>query len=181
MIAAEEVQSALVQQENLAMTNTLTIANIRIPISLAATAKIPENYNNVSKPLKLQHEASPRYFNSSVSPQQSKASPTNSLVSINYDELIDASCLHVGPASSFDIATDITMNSPDIFNFPNNAFTAPPLPANPIPPANFSRPSPASSKAQYNVQNQVPPLLSTTTDLSTIAINFVLAFVTLSM
>jgi hypothetical protein len=181
MIATAETQSALLQHENLAIRNTLSKVNIPLPITSTATSsskvKSPEQGQLVPSPesFQFQQDTQPGTTDATLGPKQvlqwQSRSPSNeTLVSTHFDELIDASCLQIGQPDNLNYENDITMNSPDIFNFPNTTFTAPePTPA---PATNFSRPNPAPP-------DQVAAIRPA--DLTTIAINFILAYVLLAI
>ena len=180
MIATAETQSALLQHENLAIRNTLSKVNIPLPITSTATSskvKSPGQGQLVSCPesFQFQQDTQPGTIDATLGPKQvlqwQSRSPSNeTLVSTHFDELIDASCLQIGQPDNLNYENDITMNSPDIFNFPNTTFTAPePTPA---PATNFSRPNSAPP-------DQVAAIRPA--DLTTIAINFILAYVLLAI
>jgi hypothetical protein len=180
MIATAETQSALLQHENLAIRNTLSKVNIPLPITSIATSskeKSPGESQLVPSPesFQFQQDTPPGITDTTLRPKQTiqwqSRSPSNeTLVSTHFDELIDASCLQIGQPGTFNYENDITMNSPDIFNFPNTTFTAPE--PTPTPATNFSRPSPAPP-------DQVAAIRPA--DLTTIAINFILAYVLLAI
>jgi hypothetical protein len=180
MIATAETQSALLQHENLAIRNTLSKVNIPLPITSTATSnkgKSPGQSQLVPghESFQFQQDTPPGITDTTLGPKQAlqwqPRSPSNgTLVSTHFDDLIDASCLQIGQPGSFNYENDITMNSPDIFNFPNTTFTAPePTPA---PATNFSRPNPAPPDQVATIRP---------TDLTTIAINFILSYVLLAI
>jgi len=180
MIATAETQSALLQHENLAIRNTLSKVNIPLPITSTAINSKGKSLGQsqlVPSPesFQFQQDTQPGTIDATLGPKQvlqwQSRSPSNeTLVSTHFDELIDASCLQIGQPGNLNYENDITMNSPDIFNFPNTTFTAPePTPA---PATNFSRPNPAPP-------DQVAAIGPT--DLTTIAINFILAYVLLAI
>jgi hypothetical protein len=102
-------------------------------------------------------------------------------VSIIFDEMINASCLQITPPTNFTPDSDIFLTSPEIFDLPPNPYV-PVASSEPTPPSRFPSLNPALSKALPKLPDEATAPISQEVlqNISTIAINFILAFVTLS-
>jgi hypothetical protein len=181
MIAQAETQSVLFKHENEAMKNALSSSNIPIPIIAPISKSISEqNFSeqstDITTPASTLQEHPQSDFSISGSPQWQSPSP--SLVSMTFDEMIDTSCLQITPLNNFIPDNNILMNSPDIFSFPSDSFV-PVATSDPTPAPNFPGLNPELSKALPRLTNDDTSPVSTAAlkDLSIIAINFILAFV----
>jgi hypothetical protein len=185
MIAQAETQSVLFKHENESIKTTLLRSNIPIP-AIAPTAKSVsgQNTDSTTPASTLQEQPPHNDFSISGSPQNSQwasnTSSSGSLVSMTFDEMINASCLQITPLNSLVPENDILMNSPDIFNFPTDSFV-PVAASHPTPIPNFPGLNQELSKALPKLPEEAAAPVSPATlkDFSTIAINFILASVTL--
>ena len=170
MIAQAETQSVLFKHENSSIRTKLFSAHIPIPRIVPASKNTSEHGSDTGATPTLREQAQQTGFSDSRSPNNSHSS-SESLVSMTFDDLIDASCLRITPPGNFAPDEDITMDSPDFFNFP----------ADPYGPASPTFPSPGPlAKALPKLPEEATSVSPAAfTDLSTIAINFILAFVPL--
>ncbi|RDL35024.1 uncharacterized protein BP5553_06955 [Venustampulla echinocandica] len=178
MIITAETEASLVEQENEAIRKIVVQA--KLPTSTSDASFPPMLPTIQNEQLDLQFQPNPHQdltqsqFNNDLASQEAFLQDSNSsLVSIIFDELVGQECLHVSPSTSQETLPQI-INSPDIFNFPNNAFAAKAL-TNPL--SIVSEPSNTNS-----LPTAVPQSLPASTiaqeeelDLATIAINFILA------
>jgi hypothetical protein len=185
MIAQAETQSVLFKHENEAIKTTLLSSNIPFPTTAPITKSVSEQNTDITTPASILQEQPPQNDMSVLgSPQnsqwQSNTSSSSSLVSMTFDEMIDASCLQITPLKNFVHNNDILMNSPDIFGSPADSFVQVTT-SNPIPAPTFLGLSRELENALPKLPDELtkPVLPATPRDLSTIAINFILAYVPL--
>jgi hypothetical protein len=183
MIAQAETQSVLFKHENEAIKTALLSSNIPIPTTAPITKIASQQNTDATTPASILREQPPQSdLSISGSPQnsqwQSNTSSSSSLVSMTFDEMIDASCLQITPLNNFVPDNDIFMNSPDIFNFPAESFV-PISTSNRNPAPTFPDLNPELSKALPRLPDKSTAPISPAAlqDLSTIAINFILALV----
>jgi hypothetical protein len=182
MIAQAETQAVLFKHENEAIKTTLLSSSIPIPTIAPITRSVSEQNFDVTIPTNLPEQHPQSDLGTSGSPQnsqwQSNTSSSGSLVSMTFDEIIDASCLQITPPSNFVPDNDIFMTSPEIFDLPPNPY-APVASSEPTPPSSFPCLNPEFSKALPKLPNEAttPASQAVLKDLSTIAINFILAYV----
>ncbi|KAE8446160.1 hypothetical protein EG329_012533 [Mollisiaceae sp. DMI_Dod_QoI] len=204
-IAQAETESVLFKHENDAIKSTLQKANLPVPpgdISVA-TNPLQEDFDFMDF-APFQGELLQSDFKSSVSPPDLSQWPTTSnspnqmLISTSFDEWIDSTILQISPVHSQGSGTGTYSSSSlpetDIYNFPN-AFTNPQI-SNPPPmstananqealanltlDASLSKPLPQIPQTMNHPssastsQPSHPPTL-TYPDISTLAINFILA------
>jgi len=181
MIAQAETQSVLFKHENESIKTTLLSSHIPIPTIAPVSKSVSEQNTDVTSSTPIsQEQPSQSDFSISGSPQnsqwQSNTSPSNSLVSMTFDDIIDASCLHITPPSNFVPDNDIFMTSPEIFNLSANPYAL--IPSDPMPPSAFPGLNPELLKALPKLPDEATSPVSAAAfkDLSTIAINFILAF-----
>ena len=100
---------------------------------------------------------------------------------MTFDEMIDASCLQITPPNKFDLDDDIFMTSPELFNLSPNPYALVPS-SGATPTSGFTGLYSELSKPLPKLPNDTTAPISRETlkDLSTIAINFILAYETLS-
>lgn len=181
MIAQAETQSVLFKHENEAIKSTLLGSSIPIPTIEPLMRSASEQNFDLTIPNNLPEQPPQSNFSISGSPQdsqwQSNSPSSGSLVSMTFDEMIDGSCLQISPQSNFVPDDDIFMTSPELFNLPPNPY------AEPTPPSSFPLLNPELSKALPKLPDEArsPVSQAALRDLSTIAINFILAFVTLNL
>jgi hypothetical protein len=184
MIAQVETQSVLFKHENEAIRGTLQSSSIPIPIIAPVTRSDSVQNVDPSTAPDLTEQYPQSNFSILNSPPdsqwQSNGSSSGSLVSMKYDEMIDASCLQITLPTNFVPNNDIFMSSPEIFNLPPNPYGAVAT-SEPISPSSFDGLNPALSKALPRLPEDATAPMSQEDlkDLSTIAINFILAFVNL--
>jgi len=170
MISAVEIETTAFRQENSAIKTTLLRSNITPSINPVTTSGDPQKEippTNFQSPLQDSAESSPNAFgNHPRDLQWSSNSSNNTVVSVNFDDMIDTGCLHISPASDFDSAT--ILNSPDIFTFPLNTLPT----TSPAPALNFSRPNPQPPQV---IHSHDPTAMPNQPDTSSIGINFILA------
>jgi hypothetical protein len=178
MISAVEIETTVIKQENSDIKLTLSNANVS-----TSSLNIPAIIHPASaeSPPASSEGISHSNLNDFYSPQQDMQWTSNgsssSMVSVNFDDLIDTGYLHISPEKDF--ATAAIINSPDIFNFPTNAFA----PIHSEPPPNFSRPQAQHihQTQQVHQSSNASGILSSSTtmpnqpDTSSIALNFILA------
>lgn len=180
MIAQAETQAVLFKHENEAIKSTLLSSSIPIPTIASVTRGVSEQNFDINIPTNLPEQHPQSDCSVSGSPQNSQwhsnTSSSGSLVSMTFDEIIDASCLQVTPPSNIVPDNNIFMTSPEIFNLPPNPY-APVASSEPTPPPSFPGLNPELSKALPKLPNEAtaPASQAVLKDLSTIAINFILA------
>jgi hypothetical protein len=180
MIAREETQAVLFNHENEAIKSTLLSSSIPVPTIPPVTSSVSGQHFNIIIPTNLPEQHPQSDFKVSGSPQnsqwQSSTSSSGSVVSMTFDEMIDASCLQITSPSNFIPDIEISMTSPDIFNLPPNPY------AEPTPPPSFPL-NPQLSKALPKLPDEAtaPVSQAVLKDLSAIAINFILACAFLSL
>ncbi len=180
MIAREETQAVLFKHENEAIKSTLLSSSIPVPTIAPVTSNVSGQHFSMIIPTNLPEQYPQSDFKVSGSPQnsqwQSSTSSSGSVVSMTFDEMIDASCLQITSPSNFIPDNEISMTSPDIFNLPPNPYAAP------TPPSSFPLNS-QLSKALPKLPDEAtaPVSQAILKDLSAIAINFILACVFLSL
>jgi hypothetical protein len=185
MIAQAETQSVLFKHENEAIKATLQSSSIPILTIAPVTRSVSEQNSEPATAPNPTEQYPQNNFNISGSPQnsqwQSDTSSNHSLVSIIFDELINASCLQITPPTNFAPDSDIFLTSPEIFDLPPNPYV-PVASSEPTPPSRFPSLNPALSKALPKLPDEATAPISQEAlqNISTIAINFILAFVTLS-
>jgi hypothetical protein len=181
MIAQAETQAVLFKHENESIKTTLLSSHIPIPTIAPVSKSISEQTDITTSPNIPQEQPLQSGFSISGSPQnsqwQSNTSSSGSLVSMTFDEMIDASCLQITPPTNFIPDNDVFMTSPEIFNLPANPYVL--SPSDPTPAATFPGLNPELSKALPKLPDEATAPVSAAAfkDLSTIAINFILAFV----
>ena len=180
MIAREETQAVLFKHENEAIKSALLSSSIPVPTIAPVTSSVSGHHFDMIIPTNLPEQYPRSDLKVSGSPQnsqwQSSTSSSGSVVSMTFDEMIDASCLHITSPSNFIPDNEISMTSPDIFNLPPNPYAAP------TPPSSFPI-NPQLSKALPKLPDEAtaPVSQELLKDLSAIAINFILACVFLSL
>ena len=182
MIAQAETQSVLFKHENEAIKATLLSSSIPIPTIAPVPRSLSERDLDNLISLNLEQHSQSNFSNSG-SPQnsqwQSNNSSSGSLVSMTFDEMIDASCLQITPPSNFVPGNDIFMTSPELFNLPPNPY-APVASSGTTPLSSFSGLNSELSKPLPKLPDDVTaPVSQAVPNLSTIAINFILAYGTL--
>lgn len=180
MISAVKIETSVIKQENSDIKLTLSNANVSTSslnnptlINPALAEPPPASSEGIS------HNNLDDFHSPQQDMQWSSNGSSSSIVSVNFDDLIDTGYLHVSPENDF--ATTAIINSPDIFNFPTNAFA----PTHSEPSPNFSRPQGQYAHQVQHVRqssNASGILSSSTTmpnqpDTSSIALNFILAYV----
>jgi hypothetical protein len=181
MIAQAETQSVLFKHENEAIKTTLLSSHIPIPTRVPVSNSVSEQNTDITTSTILQERPPQSDFSISgslpSSQWQSNTSSGDSLVSMIFDEIIDASCLKITPPTSFVPNNDIFMTSPEIFNLPANPYAL--AATDPTIPASFPGLNPELSKALPKLPDEAtaPVSAAALKDLSIIAINFILAFV----
>ncbi|KAN0102970.1 hypothetical protein V8E51_011283 [Hyaloscypha variabilis] len=178
MIAQAETQSVLFKHENEAIKATLLSSSIPIPTIAPVPRSLSERDLDNLISLNLEQHSQSNFSNSG-SPQnsqwQSNNSSSGSLVSMTFDEMIDASCLQITPPSNFVPGNDIFMTSPELFNLPPNPY-APVASSGTTPLSSFSGLNSKLSKPLPKLPDDVTaPVSQAVPNLSTIAINFILA------
>ncbi|KAE9374408.1 hypothetical protein N431DRAFT_455173 [Stipitochalara longipes BDJ] len=179
MIAQAETQSVLFKHENEAIKATLLSSSIPIPTIAPVPRSVSEQDLDITIPISLEQNSQSN-FSSSGSPQNSQwqynNSSSGSLVSMTFDEMIHASCLQITPPNNFVPDNDIFMTSPELFNIPSNPY-APVASSGTTPPSSFAALNPELSKPLPKLpENATAPVSQAVLkDLSTIAINFILA------
>jgi hypothetical protein len=165
MIAQAETQSVLFKHENEAIKTTLLSSHIPIPTRVPVSKSVSEQNTDTTTSTILQERPPQSDFSISgslpSSQWQSNTSSGDSLVSMIFDEIIDASCLKITPPTSF-VPNPYALAATD-----------------PTLPASFPGLNPELSKALPKLPDEAtaPVSAATLKDLSIIAINFILAFV----
>lgn len=180
MIAQAETHSVLFKHENEAIKATLSTSGIPIPTIAPVTRSVSEQDIDLTVPTNLSKQQSQSDMSISGSPEMSKwhsNSPSSaSLVSMTFDDLIDAGCLQITPPSNFVPENDIFMTSPELFGLSPNPYALVAT-SEPTPPSSFPGLNEELSKALPSLPNDAtePVSKAAVRDLSTIAINFILA------
>lgn len=181
MISATETEASSIKQENDAIKHTLSRSNLPTSLNVPIASQPPEQDFSSTNDQSFK-QSPPSDFSNSLSPLQSSqwlsANLPCALVSTNFDDFIDASCLHISPAGTFGPGSETITATPDIFNFPSNTFTTRPPAAGPhttIQPI-LSKPLP-----DIPAQFKSPETATDNFDLSTIAVNFILAYANLPL
>ena len=180
MIAREETHAVLFKHENEAIKSALLSSSIPVPTIAPVTSSVSGQHFDMIIPTNLPEQYPQSDFKVSGSPQnsqwQSSTLSGGSVVSMTFDEMIDASCLHITSPSNFIPDNEISMTSPDIFNLPPNPYAAP------TPPSSFLlNPQPSKALPKLPDEATAPVSQAVLKGLSTIAINFILACVFLSL
>ena len=204
MVSKVEIEATAIKQENTSIKTILTKSNISADTLTPTNFQPPQNSASPSDPANFQSSAqatplanldiqpsqqniSPSDFTAFESPAQSTPHPnldfqssqhsnwlykfsSSSDVRINFDEFIDASCLQISPHGSFDNAT--LLNPPDIFNFPANTHSQ-------LPPTTIDVNQGFQKPLPQLPDDQAPVGVALQLDVSSIAINFILAYATL--
>lgn len=165
MIAKAETQSVLFKHENIAIKAALQNQNIPLPATSVSQAQVLQatvleqeiNMGNIEN---LQQDSSDGDFNPL---EQDMAWIMNdSIVSTAFDPFLNDECLQISPANSLTQSTnDISMPSPDIFNLTSMNHT----------------PSAQQQQQKQQSSSTSPQPATTEEDISIIAINFILAYV----
>jgi len=201
MIATATTQTVLFKHENEAMRTALSKSHIPISLSSAA-APLLQPVINLPDAQGLSYSGSEYQQGSAalgagglgLSPEHEQlwnmlsapndgSSHSGSLVSIGFDEILDASCLQISTMSTpaFDFGNaDVTMAEADPFNLgtgsvgDGTAFD--PFNANPSP--NHLEGDDVLPKELPAISVNAERVVATTeTDLETVAVNFILAYV----
>jgi len=161
MISTTETEASVVKQENDAIRKALSRTGI--PVSSPEQDTFTINFQPQQNPSQSLAASLPNSQNDS---QWHSDSSLKSMVSVNFDDAIKASCLHINPLNTYDPSPEI-LNSPDIFG----SFSS--SPSNVVSPQ-----SAASSKSAQKVPTPQSNLQAghQKKDMSTIAINFILSF-----
>jgi hypothetical protein len=189
MISSVETEVSTFQQENAVIKTTLSKRNV--PTSAAPPTNFDFQFSQKGTPPAHSAEydpaqrqppaqASPQgYLEHSQSPRQNdqfnlQSNASKSAISISFDDIIGASCLHVSPANSFE--TPVTLNSPDIFSFPLDALAIS-KPESAQESFNASSKSTSSNPPTQLYHSTHPGLdnMPKQPDTSSVAINFILA------
>jgi hypothetical protein len=200
MIATATTQAVLLKRDNEAIRTTLS--NSRIPTLYSAAASLPQPAVNLPDAQEVSYSGSEYQQGSAglgtgglgLSPEHDQllsmlsspkdsSSHSGSLVSIGFDEVLDASCLQISTMFTppFDFGnSDTTMAEADPFNLgtgsvgDGTAFD----PFNTIPSPNLVEGGDIVQKALPAIPaNSEQVMYATEMDLETLAINFILAYV----
>lgn len=176
MISAVEIESTVIRKENLDIKLSLSKANISTSTLNDPATFHPSSPDRSPSTFQQAGDIAPHSnLNEFQSPEQnmqwSSSVSSGSIVTVNFDDLIDTGYLQVSPESDF-APVDI-INSPDIFNFPTNTFA---------PNHSESAPNPSRPHNQHTRQrSNASGIVSSSTsmpnqpDTSSIALNFILA------
>jgi hypothetical protein len=161
MISTTETEASVVKQENDAIRKALSKTGI--PVSSPEQDPFIINFQPQQNPSQSLAASLP-------DPQDvlwQSDSLMKSIVSVNFDDTIKASCLHMDPLNTYDPSPAI-LNSPDIFG----SFSSPYNLTSPQSAVSSSKSPQKAPSPQPKPQTRDPKQ-----DISTTAINFILAFV----
>jgi hypothetical protein len=162
MISAMQSEAVAFHHENAAIKDALAQRGVQASPGRLPNPDFPRT-TSALEAAALQYNQQPL----EQSLEWARHSSPSSSISVTFDERMDASCLHVSPASDFTSQHTFPVNPP-----PSSTIdTTPALPKLPDPPSFFADPPPHFRNRGGNVVETMPKQLDTSFE----GINFILA------